>query len=137
MTLLLLIAGLLMSSGQETATASPEADARPTTVRHGGVVRSDGLVQTVDAAGTARCMGEMVGFRNVPLRCVVGTDARLTDCEVRTTNRAALRYTRVFRCMASNVRVFEPGGTIPVGRSVAVRIHGSSFLSNYAEPPVH
>lgn len=137
MTLLLLIAGLLMSSGQEAATASPGAGAPPVTVRQGGMIRSDGLIQTVDAGGTARCMGAMVGFLNVPLRCIVGADGRLTDCEVGTTNRAALRYTRVFRCMASHVRVFEPSGTIPVGRSVAFRIHGSSFLSDYAEPPVH
>ena len=122
MTLLLLIAGLLMSSGQVATPGS--APSQPTRE----------LVQTVDHAATARCMGNMVGFRNVPLRCVIGADGTLGDCEVGSTNRTVLRYSRVYRCMASNVRVTLPDGTVPVGRSVAFRIHGSSFLSE-ATPP--
>ena len=118
MTLLLVIAGLLMSSSQTAPTNAPSGE----------------MVQTVDHAATARCMRDMVGFRNVPLRCVVGADGRLGECEVRTNNRAVLRYSRVYRCMASNVRVTLPDGSVPVGRSVGFRIHGSSFLSE-ATPP--
>ena len=134
MTILLLIAGILMSAGQAAGHAPTEGDALRVIVRQGGLLRSDGLIQTVNHAATARCMGDMVGVRNVPLRCVVGADGRLGECEVRTTNRAVLRYSRVYRCMASNVRVTHPDGTPPVGRSVAFRIHGSSFLSE-ATPP--
>ena len=134
MTVLMLIAGILMSAGQAPGPAPAEGQALPVIVRQGGMLRSDGLIQTVNQAAVSRCMGYMVGFRNVPLRCVVGADGSLGECEVQSTNRAVLRYSRVYRCMASNVRVALPDGTPPVGRSVAFRVHGASFLSD-ATPP--
>ena len=88
------------------------------------------LVQIVDEPRVARCMGSMVGFSNVPLRCVVNADATLGNCEVLSTNRTALRYSRVFRCMASNVRVYNEDGSPAVGRSVATRINGRTVFSD-------
>ncbi len=110
--LALILAGLLLSARQDAP-----ADA-------------ERLVQVVDQPRVARCMGQMVGFSNVPLRCVVQADATMGECEVLSTNRAALQYSRVFRCMASNVRVYDPDGTPAVGRSVAIRVHGRTVFSD-------
>ena len=115
---LLILTGLLLSAGAQSETPDP---AQP------GLFP---LVQTVDDRAASNCMGAMVGFRNVPLRCVVGTDGSLEQCEVLSTNRTVRRYDRVYRCMAAAVTVAYADGTPAVGRSVAFRINGRSILSD-------
>lgn len=110
--LALILAGLLLSARQDAPVDAAQ------------------LIQVIDEPRVSRCMGEMIGFSNVPLRCVVQTDATMGECEVRTTNRAALRYSRVFRCMASHVRAYNPDGSPAVDRTVDTRIHGRSIFSS-------
>lgn len=112
---LLAVVSLLLSANGQAAT--PEEDPRP-------------LVQTIDARRVGECVGNLAGFRNVRLRCVAGADGALEQCEVLSTNRAVLRYSRIFRCMAANTRVTYPDGTPAVGRSVTFRVHGSSIFSS-------
>lgn len=112
---LLILTGMLLTQGDQSA--APVQDTRP-------------LVQTLNEPGAARCLGSMVGFRNVPLRCVVGPDGALEQCEVLSSNRTVLRYSRVYLCMASQTRVTYRDGTPAVGRSIAVRINGVTVLSS-------
>lgn len=113
--LALIITGLLLAGRQDAA--------QPDTGR---------LIQVVDEPRVARCMGQMIGFSNVPLRCTVNADATMGDCEILSSNRTVLRYSRVFRCMASNVRVYNEDGSPAVGRSVTTRVNGRTVFS---DPP--
>lgn len=85
----------------------------------------------IDREAAGRCMGSMVGFRNVPVRCVVGSDGRLGQCEVQTTDDRVRRYQRVFSCMAAAMTVINNDGSSAEGESVAFRLNGRSL---YLEP---
>lgn len=111
--LVLILTGLILAGRQDAAPAE-----------------TGPLVQVVDEPRVARCLGQMIGFSNVPIRCTVGSDAALGDCEVLSTNRTVLRYSRVFRCIASNVRVYNEDGSPAVGRSVTTRVNGRTVHSD-------
>lgn len=112
--LALILAGLLLSARQDVPTD---------TVR---VI----LSRVVDEPRVARCMGQMVGFSNVPIRCVVQADATLSECEVLSDDLTVLRYSRVYRCMASHVRVYNADSAPAVGRSVALHVNGRTIFSD-------
>ena len=87
------------------------------------------LTRAVDTQAYMRCVGPMVGFRNVGVRCVVGPDGRLEACRVLSNDRRVLRYRRRFECMAGTVTVTLPDGSPAVGRSVQLNLNASSIFS--------
>lgn len=110
-TLLAFVIGL-----QDPAAASPVEAPAPE------------LTRIVDARAAARCMGGLVGFSNVPVRCTVASDGSMRQCELPTENRSILRYRRRFECMAAATRVYGPDGAPAVGAVVRVDLNGASVF---------
>ncbi|WP_374514728.1 hypothetical protein [Brevundimonas sp.] len=86
------------------------------------------LTRIVDARAAARCMGGLVGFSNVPVRCTVASDGSMRQCELLTENRSILRYRRRFECMAAATRVYGADGAPAVGAVVRVDLNGASVF---------
>ena len=107
--------GFVMGVQEPAATAAAEAPAPE-------------LTRIVDAPAAVRCMGGLVGFSNVPVRCTVAADGSMRQCELLTENRAILRYRRRFECMAAATRVYRPDGTPAVGEVVRVNLNGASVF---------
>jgi hypothetical protein len=88
------------------------------------------LTRVADPDAVGRCMGALVGFSNVGLRCTVASDGTLRQCEILTANPRVLRYRDRFECMAAATRVYEADGSPATGRVVQLVFHGSSEFSN-------
>ena len=113
----LVLAGWLMG-GQ--STPNPEAPPPSEAPR---------LIQTIDQTALRRCRGNLVGFSNIPLQCMVGEDGSVRQCELMTDNRDVLRLKSRFDCMAAAVRVHDETGAPAVGRSVRFRLNGPDIFS--------
>ncbi len=112
------------------ATLAPQADPRSLQERLVPSVSETSLTRVVDERAAGRCLGDLVGARNVPLRCTSGADGALGQCEILSSNRTVLRYTRTFQCMASHVRVQYPDGTPAVGQTVRIKLNGRSIFGD-------
>lgn len=116
MRIWVIMAGFFLATSQQPVTPHQQDD-RP-------------LIRSVDENGASVCRAGLFGFRNVPMRCTVGSDGTLAGCEILTDNRAVHRASRRFHCMASKTSVHYPDGTPAVGRMVRVRFSGDSLLSD-------
>lgn len=88
------------------------------------------LVQTIDSAAAGRCLNGLVGFSGVRLQCVVDADGTPGQCELINPTRTVQRYERVFRCMASRMKVTYADGSPAVGRTIEVSLGGKTAMSD-------
>lgn len=112
--LAMVLAWLALLNAQEANSVAPSAPQRE-------------MVRTYDFDHASRCMGNMIGFRNVMLKCVVGADDRLGECELVSDSDAARRHRRVFFCMAGAVRVRYADGASAAGEEVRFIVNGNGM----------
>ncbi|ADL00630.1 hypothetical protein [Brevundimonas subvibrioides] len=84
------------------------------------------LTRDINSAELTRCMGNMVGFRNIRVTCVVGPDGVPEQCQVVSTNPTVLRYRSRFECMGRAMRITMPDGSSAAGRRFSFRLQGRS-----------
>ena len=87
------------------------------------------LTRSFDDYAAGRCMGSMVGFRNVRVDCVTDAQGRPAQCRVDSENPRVLRYQRVFDCMAGTVTYTEADGSPAVGEQVRITFNGNSWFT--------
>lgn len=112
----LILTALLVSGPQD----GPQAEAAET----------PRLTRVAEPGAVSRCMGALVGFSNVRVRCTVASDATMRQCAILTANPRVLRYRERFECMAAATRVYEADGSPATGRVVQLTLHGASEFSN-------
>lgn len=117
------VAGLTLFCGLSSVGAQDRDD--PTAPEFAPLV-----VQTMDQRAVGRCLGDMVGFSNVRLQCVIDERATPARCVLINPTRATQRYERVFQCMASKMRVTHEDGSSAAGLVFEVSLDGKGVLSD-------
>ena len=86
------------------------------------------LTRSVDERAASRCRGSLYGFSNVQVRCAVGADGSLEQCEVLSENPDVIRRRDRFICMAEAVTVHDATGAPVAGRFVTITFHGPQLF---------